>query len=44
MLASIVKMATALEGYATEDQPSLLRVLWAKELTREDIHKEVFPA
>jgi hypothetical protein len=36
-------MATFLEEYTTEEQRSLVRFLWAKELNAKDIHKEMFP-
>jgi hypothetical protein len=36
-------LATALEGYDTEEQRSVVRFLWAKELSATDIHKEMFP-
>jgi hypothetical protein len=42
-LTSVVKMATVLEGYPTEEQRSLARFLSAKELNARDIHKEMFP-
>jgi hypothetical protein len=31
------------EEYATEDQRSVVRFLWAKGLDAKDIHKEMFP-
>jgi hypothetical protein len=34
-------MDTVLE-YTTEEQPSAVRFLWAKELNEKDIHKEMF--
>jgi hypothetical protein len=41
-LVSIVKMVTVLEKYATEEQRSVVRFLWAKGLKAKDIHKEMF--
>jgi hypothetical protein len=41
-LVSVVKMATVFQVCNTEEQPSLLRFLWAKGLTAKDIHKEIF--
>jgi hypothetical protein len=38
-----VKLATVLEECTTEDQSSFVRFLWAKGLSVEDIHKEMFP-
>jgi hypothetical protein len=35
-------MATVLEEYATEEQPSVVCFLWAKRLDAKDIHKEMF--
>jgi hypothetical protein len=35
-------MATVLEGYTTEEQRSVFCV-WAKDLTANYIHKEMFP-
>jgi hypothetical protein len=32
-----------LEVYTTEEQRSVVRFLWAKELNVKDIHKETFP-
>jgi hypothetical protein len=37
-------MVTALEEYFTEEQRSVVRFLWAKELNAKDLHKEMFPA
>jgi hypothetical protein len=37
-LVSVVKVATMLQGYTTEEQRSVVRFLWAKY-----IHKEMFP-
>jgi hypothetical protein len=42
-LVSVVKMATVLEGCATEVQRSVVRYLWAKGLSAKDIHTEMFP-
>jgi hypothetical protein len=42
-LVSVVKLATVLEGYTTEEQRPVVRVLWAKGLNAKDIHKEIFP-
>jgi hypothetical protein len=41
----VVKMATMLEEFHTEEQRSVARFffLWAKELNAKDIHKEIFP-
>jgi hypothetical protein len=36
-------MATLIEKYATEEQRSAVRILWAKGLSAKDIHKEMFP-
>jgi hypothetical protein len=36
-------MATVHEGYATEEQRSVVRSLWAKGLNAKVIHKEMFP-
>jgi hypothetical protein len=36
-------MAIALEEYATEEQRSVVRFLWAKGLNAKDIHKEMLP-
>jgi hypothetical protein len=36
-------MATVLEEYDTEEQLSVVRVLWTKGLNAKDIHKEMFP-
>jgi hypothetical protein len=37
-------MATVLEEYNNEEQPSVVRsFLWSKGLTTQDIHKEMFP-
>jgi hypothetical protein len=42
-LVSVVKMATLLEEYTTEEQHSVVLFLWATGLGAKDIHKEVFP-
>jgi hypothetical protein len=42
-LASVVKMATLIEEYITEEQCSLVRFLWAELLNEKNIHKEMFP-
>jgi hypothetical protein len=42
MLVKVVKMATVLEEYTTEEQRSVVRFLWAKGLNAKDIHKEIF--
>jgi hypothetical protein len=34
-------MATVLEVFTTEEQRSVVRFLWAKELNAEDIHKGI---
>jgi hypothetical protein len=36
-------MATMLEEYTTEEQRSVVRFLWAKELNAKDVHKEMLP-
>jgi transposase-like protein len=36
-------MATVLEEYATEEQRSAVRFLWAKGLNAKDINEEMFP-
>jgi hypothetical protein len=36
-------MATVLEECITEEQRSVVRFLWAKELNAKDIHKQMFP-
>jgi hypothetical protein len=43
MLVSVVKMATLLEGYTTEEQRSVVRILGIKGLNAKDINKEMFP-
>jgi hypothetical protein len=42
-LVSVVKMATVLEEYTTEEQHSVVRFMWVKELGAKVIHKEMFP-
>jgi hypothetical protein len=39
-LVSVVKMATLLQGYTTEEQRSLVRFLWTEGLNAKDIHKD----
>jgi hypothetical protein len=39
---SVVKMTTVLEEYATEQQRSVVRFLWAKGLNEKGIHKKCF--
>jgi hypothetical protein len=41
-LVSVVEMATALEWCTTEEQRSVVHLLWAKGLDAKDIHKEMF--
>jgi hypothetical protein len=36
-------MATVLEEFTTEEQNSIVRILSAKRLNAEDIHKGMFP-
>jgi hypothetical protein len=36
-------MATMLEEYTIEEQRSVVRFLWAKELNAKEIHKEMLP-
>jgi hypothetical protein len=36
-------MATVLEACTKEEQRSIVRFLWAKELTAKDTHREIFP-
>jgi hypothetical protein len=40
---SVVKVATVLEEYTTEEQSSGVRFLWEKGLNVNVIHKEIFP-
>jgi hypothetical protein len=42
-LVSVVKMATVLDEYTTEEPRSVVCFLWAKGLDAKDIHKEMFP-
>jgi hypothetical protein len=43
-MVSVVKMATVLEEYNTEEQHSSVSfILWAKELNAKDINKKIFP-
>jgi hypothetical protein len=42
-LVSVVKMASMLQVYTTEEKRSVVRFLWAKQLNAKDIHKEMFP-
>jgi hypothetical protein len=42
-LVSVVKIETLLEEYATEEQHSIVRFLWAKNLNTNGIHKEILP-
>jgi hypothetical protein len=42
-LVSVVKMATVLEEYITEDQRSVMRFLRAKGLNAKGILKYIFP-
>jgi hypothetical protein len=42
MLVSVVKMATVFEECSTEEQRSVVRLLWAKRLNANDINKEMF--
>jgi hypothetical protein len=41
-LVSVVNNGDLLQGYTTEEQLSVLRFLWTKELNAKDIHKEMF--
>jgi hypothetical protein len=36
-------MTTMLQDRTTEEQCSVMRLLWVKELNAKDIHKEMFP-
>jgi hypothetical protein len=36
-------MATVFEEFTTENQRSVLLLLWAKGLNAKEIHKEIFP-
>jgi transposase len=42
-LVSVVKIATVLEEYKTEEQRSVVRLLWAKGLNAKNIHKKISP-
>jgi hypothetical protein len=42
-LLSVVKLATVLEEYTTEEQRYVVRLFWAKGLKVKDIHKQMFP-
>jgi hypothetical protein len=42
MLVSVVKMATVLEEFTTEDQSPVVRFLWEKGPNARHIHKEMF--
>jgi hypothetical protein len=42
-LVSVVKMVTVLEVCTTEEQHSVVHLLWAKGLNANNIHKEMFP-
>jgi hypothetical protein len=42
-LVSLVKTATVLEEYSTEEQRYVVLFLWAKGLNAKNIHKEIFP-
>jgi hypothetical protein len=39
----VVKIATVLEEYTTEEQRSFVRFFWAEGLNAKDIHKEMLP-
>jgi hypothetical protein len=41
-LVSVVKLATMLEAFTTEEQLSFVRLLWAESRDVKDIHKEMF--
>jgi hypothetical protein len=41
-LVSVVTVATVLEGYATEDQRSVVRFLWAKDTLQRLFIKKCF--
>jgi hypothetical protein len=41
-LVSVVKMATVLEDYTTEEQSSVVHFWWAEGLNAKDIHEEMF--
>jgi hypothetical protein len=42
-LISVVKMATMLKGYTTEERRSVMNFLWANRLNAKYIRKEMFP-
>jgi hypothetical protein len=42
-LVSVVKVATVREEYATEEQHSVVRFMYAEGLSAKDFHKEMFP-
>jgi hypothetical protein len=42
-LVSVVKMTTVLEENSTEEQCSVVVLLWANGLDAKGIHKEIFP-
>jgi hypothetical protein len=42
MVVSVVKIAIVLE-YNSEEQNSILRILWAKGINLKDTYKEMFP-
>jgi hypothetical protein len=42
-LVSVVKMATVLQEYTSEERSSAVCFLWAKGLNAKDIHKEICP-
>jgi hypothetical protein len=42
-VVSVLKIATVLEEYNTEEQRSVVRFLREKLLRANDIHKEMFP-
>jgi hypothetical protein len=43
-LVSVIKLATVIDEYTTEEQRSVMRFLLAKGLTVKYIKKEMFPA
>jgi transposase len=42
-MISVVKRATVLEEFSTEEQRSIVISLWVKGLNAKDIYKEIFP-
>jgi hypothetical protein len=42
-LVLVVEVVPVLQEYATEEQLSLVHLLWAKGLSTKNIHKEMFP-